>query len=444
MASIGREGQAGDRKRIVFRLAGGKQTCLRLGKCSDRDAIRALTAMEHLLQAHQLGTVPHPDAVAWLSGLNDTLYGRVVRLGLAQPRISTEKLTLAELSEQFFAVVDVKPTSLIRMQQAHATLLETFGEDRDATTICEAEAESWRSNLKKLGYAPATISRTVRYARQFYRWAVRRRLAPTNPFSDLKAGAQTNPSRKVFVPRETIDALLAAAPDAQWRLLICLSRFGGLRTPSEALLLTWDDIDWAKARIRVRSPKTEHHEGCGERIIPLFPELREPLREVFETAPEGSVYVISRYRSGANLNTHLRRIMTRAGVKPWPKAWHNLRASRQTELANQFPMHMVCKWIGNSKDIAADHYLMITEADFARAAGLAPSSTAQGSSAATDPATHPLPPHTNGTQTKKQNPRNCEDFGGLETAWDVLTSPLVGRAGLEPATLAFSMRCSTN
>jgi hypothetical protein len=31
-------------------------------------------------------------------------------------------------------------------------------------------------------------------------------------------------------------------------------------------------VDFDNNRIRVRSPKTEHHEGGESRIIPLYPE----------------------------------------------------------------------------------------------------------------------------------------------------------------------------
>jgi hypothetical protein len=34
---------------------------------------------------------------------------------------------------------------------------------------------------------------------------------------------------------------------------------------------------------------------------------------------------------------------------------------RETELAESFPMHVVCEWIGNSAAIAAKHYLQVTD-----------------------------------------------------------------------------------
>src|SRR5262249_40596162 len=49
------------------------------------------------------------------------------------------------------------------------------------------------------------------------------------------------------------------------------------------------------------------------------------------------------------------------------RVWHNMRASRQTELSQQFPPHVVCAWIGNTMAVAAKHYLQVTDADFERA-----------------------------------------------------------------------------
>jgi hypothetical protein len=37
-------------------------------------------------------------------------------------------------------------------------------------------------------------------------------------------------------------------------------------------------------------------------------------------------------------------------------------------LAASFPLHVVCKWIGNSAAIAQTHYLQVTDADIEKAA----------------------------------------------------------------------------
>jgi hypothetical protein len=60
-----------------------------------------------------------------------------------------------------------------------------------------------------------------------------------------------------------------------------------------------------------------------------------------------------------------------SGVSGWPRLFHSMRASRQTELQREFPLHVVCSWLGNSPRIAQQSYLLVTEDDFARAAGVA-------------------------------------------------------------------------
>ena len=36
----------------------------------------------------------------------------------------------------------------------------------------------------------------------------------------------------------------------------------------------------------------------------------------------------------------------------------------------EFPLHLVCSWLGNSPRIAQQSYLLVTQDDFANAAGL--------------------------------------------------------------------------
>lgn len=175
---------------------------------------------------------------------------------------------------------------------------------------------------------------------------------------------------------------------------------GGLCVPSEALgLRCSSDVDFEHNRLCERSPKTTHHEGKAERMIPLFPEIREHLQEVFDEAPVGADYVITRYRQGSNLNPHFRRIIKQAGLIPWERTWHNLRASRQTELASDYPLHTVCAWIGNTKAIAAGHYLQITDADWTRV-----TDDTASKKATSNPATQMRPPAPKHEQPKNEKP----------------------------------------
>jgi hypothetical protein len=97
--------------------------------------------------------------------------------------------------------------------------------------------------------------------------------------------------------------------------------------------------------------------------------LRPYLEEAFDPAEPGTAHVITSYRDrNANLRNQLNRIIVKAGLTPWSKLFHNLRATRQTELTAAFRLHVVCRWIGNKQAVAAEHYLQVTDADFEKAA----------------------------------------------------------------------------
>ena len=247
-----------------------------------------------------------------------------------------------------------------------------FGLDKPLQEISEGDAEEWRRWLASdQGLADNTIRRRCGIAKQFFRFALRKRLIQQNPFADLRGcGVRENRQRDYFITREEDAKVLEACPDAQWRLLFALSRFGGLRCPSEHLGLRWGDIDLAGNRMVVHSPKTEHHADGGVRQVPIFPELRPYLEAVFEEAEPGTIYVITRYRDqDTNLRTQLQKIIKRAGLTPWPKLWQNLRATRATELVSEgWPEYKVCKWLGHTKLVAEKHYWQVTDEDFDRTA----------------------------------------------------------------------------
>lgn len=85
--------------------------------------------------------------------------------------------------------------------------------------------------------------------------------------------------------------------------------------------------------------------------------------------PSPGDHVITRYRrKNCNLRTQLERIIKRAGLATWPKLFQNIRASRATELAAEYPAHVAAYWLGHSTLVASKHYWQITDEDYQRAA----------------------------------------------------------------------------
>jgi hypothetical protein len=71
-----------------------------------------------------------------------------------------------------------------------------------------------------------------------------------------KSHVEGNPQRDFFITREMADKVIDACSRAEWKLIFALSRFGGLRCPSEHLALVGGSVIPTKKRRRIRrSPR---------------------------------------------------------------------------------------------------------------------------------------------------------------------------------------------
>jgi integrase len=382
---------------IQFVDTSGMRRTLALGaNVPERFVKRSAEVVADLVAAATYGTPVDADVLAWLDGLKDDQHARFVAAGLAHSREKREAATLGAFLDRYIERrTDLKGGTLVFYSHTVENLKRFFGDDRRLEDVTPAEADDFRrwlgtddasrqnpkgkrakrdtvKPLKRL--AVATINRRCVAARTIFRDALRRKLIGENPFSGVGAGPKANPERSRYITPETIAGVLEACPHDEWRLLVALSRFAGLRIPSEALTLTWDDVNWAENRLTVHSPKTEHHAGKAQRTIPLFPEVRVYFDRLWTVAPEGSKSVFSQLQRVAqhsetgwksvNLRTTFLKIVKRAGAEPWPRVFHNMRASAQTDLEQRFPSYVVCAWLGNSETVAKAHYLQVLPEHF--------------------------------------------------------------------------------
>jgi integrase len=429
MASISR--QANGRKVIQFTGADCKRKTIRLGKASLATAQAVKVRVENLVVASITGHAVDDETARWVARLNESFYEKLAAVGLVPRR---ESATLRPFIDAYIdGRTDTKPATRTTFKRAKNKLLGHFPADtrlRDVTPGDADEFARWLRDPKGGKLSEATARKTVSIAKQIFRAALRKKIIMENPFADLSGTVPANRQRDYFVRRDEAEKVLEACPDQEWRLLFALSRYGGLRCPSETLALRWADIDWEQDRMTVRSSKTEHHEGGTSRTVPIFPELRPYLMAAFELADDGAEFAITRYRdTSANLRTQLTRIIKRAGLTPWPKLWQNLRATRETELAEAFPAHVVSAWIGNSEAVAAKHYLQVTDEHFQRAA--------EGAGALQNAVQNPRAP--NGTAENHSSPEPAPQAANADipadaTAFSDLQCPSLGPAGLEPAT----------
>lgn len=418
MASVTRHPNG--RREIQFVDSDGKRRTIRLGKMTQKQADAVKFRVEHLVAAKISGQALDPDTAQWVADLDLWLAKRLVRVGLIpKPGVARQaQIPLGDFLAYYFEIrSDVKDATVTVWGQTRRLLLEFFGEEMPIQEITSGDAEEWRLFLKGR-LSETTIRKRCQFAKQFFTHAKKKGYITANPFAELKSANLANPTRYFFLSRNDAEKVLDACPDANWRLLFALARYGGLRVPSEPALLKWDDVNWEQARITITSPKTEHHEGGESRIIPLFPELRPYLEDRLELEPD-SVYLLpASLRIHTNPGTTLKKIIKRAGLNPWPKLWQNLRSTRQTELSEQFPAHVVCAWIGNSEDVAKLHYLQVTDDHFQKALRI--------------PMQQPSEMGRNASKTVDEAQEETPVFQGFAEDCDLLQCTLVEDRGLEP------------
>lgn len=151
-----------------------------------------------------------------------------------------------------------------------------------------------------------------------------------------------------MVARETYFKLLEYCPSQEWRVLMALARYGGLRCPSEAMRLRWSDIDWKNKSLRV-GKYADTKFGCY-RLVPLFPKIRTELKSLLKVEKKKSKFIINQFpdRKKVNLCTSFEKIVRTAGMDPIRQPFRSMRYSRASELMEKFDLFLVYYWLGVS------------------------------------------------------------------------------------------------
>jgi integrase len=362
------------RRRIQFVAPDGSRKAIRLGKIDRKTAENNCRHIEALLSAKINGDGIPRTTATWLTEIGDKLKAKLAAVELIE---APKRAALGDFLRSYILNrPDVKPATLEVWQQPCRNLIEFFGDDKPLRSITAGDADQFKAWLITRSLATATFAKRLSFARSFLHVARKHKLIDENPFSEVKIPTANVSERQRFVDRDTIQRLMTVA-NPTWRTIIALARFGGLRCPSEVLSLEWRHVDWERGRLLVPSPKTDRYEGKGSRAIPLFTDLRPYLFEAFELAEPGVSHVVGGNHlakansptgwKSCNLRTPFAKLVRRAGLESWPRLFHNLRSSRETELLDEFPVHVVAKWMGHDAKVSIKHYAQTTEEHFDRA-----------------------------------------------------------------------------
>jgi integrase/recombinase XerC len=135
--------------------------------------------------------------------------------------------------------------------------------------ICEADSELIRGFLEHLDahhYSAATLARKIATLRSFYKWALRGKVARSNPMVQIRTPRQTKRLPKA-ITIEQVEQLLSAPEEkdvlgTRDRAILQTLYSTGLRV-SELVGLTFADVDFEQKVLRVKG------KGNKDRLVPL-------------------------------------------------------------------------------------------------------------------------------------------------------------------------------
>jgi integrase len=217
--------------------------------------------------------------------------------------------------------------------------------------LSEIEAyhlKQYAARVAARGVSQNTVRLALAPVKALLATAVEERLLRTNPAAGVRltAGITTtspDPDRPKALSADQLNELIAAA-NPPWRLLIQFLAHTGLRI-SEALALTWHDIDLDQHQLHVRRrlykgklapPKSSH----SRRTLPTSPQLEHALTTLrtspgYNTNPNAPLF---QNRTGQPLDRHhalqqVKKTATSIGL-PWV-GLHTLRHTCATLLFHQ-------------------------------------------------------------------------------------------------------------
>jgi integrase len=360
--------------RLQFRLNKKAQT-LSLGKIRKPEAESFKLHFDRLVLANKgAGKLTLID-VGWLADMPDELRGRLKATGLiaAEPKAAQ---SFVGALDDYAASMQTWENSTIKAWRTHRRRAFLFFANRPFGDITAGDARDFKQFMLSdpMELAENSARKTIGCCRQVCQWLIDHERLTKNPFGGQPVGIG-KAKNQGYVSAEQVERILPSCPNNEWRLLFVFARFAGMRCPSEPFKAKWSFVDWDRGRMLVEAPKKK-----DTRVIPLFPELRKYLEEYQADLPEGaSDWMLPNLRlTSGSLHAPATKIIMRAKLELWPRLFHNLRSSCQTDLADKHPLAAVCAWLGNSATVAARHYLQVTEAHFEAAtktATLSPEAT---------------------------------------------------------------------
>lgn len=237
--------------------------------------------------------------------------------GEEMPAYSVESWTAEWLRRK---ARDSSKATMARYKSHAEAFLAWLGDERRKKPLESVTAQhvrEWREGLQDSGRAGKTVLSYVKDLGAIYRAAMREGIVSFNPCGTAIADTSTDDSqeRKPFIGEE-VAKLAAAAASVEWRGLVLVAAFTGLRL-GDAARLSWEAVDLEAKRITLIPSKTKRKKK--EVRIPIHPDLlayllAAPVADDSPTAPVFPSLAMKRVNGANGLSDTFSALMAAAGV----------------------------------------------------------------------------------------------------------------------------------
>lgn len=280
---------------------------------------------------------------------------------------SVKVWTFQALWEEY-ALSKVKNRSFKTDELRYQKYIMPFLASKEPNKLVPLDIERVRLSMQKAGMAPQTVKHVLALIKRIANFGENHGLCSNVKFK-IKIPIVDNKKTEDLSPEE-LTRLIAAIDDDSNRAvatMMKLALFTGMRK-GEIFKLHWDDINFHRGFILIRSPK-----GGMSQEIPLNGETEKLLRSWDKTP--GSAFVFPGHNGGqrATISAAAKKIKKAAGLPDSFRPMHGLRHVYASMLASsgKVDMYTLQKLLTHKSPVMTQRYAHLRDETLKRAAELA-------------------------------------------------------------------------
>jgi integrase len=204
---------------------------------------------------------------------------------------------------------DASKATVVEYNRIIESFLKFLGtrSDRPLTTLQAKQIEDFKQYLtERVG--PSTVNKAVKVLKASFNNAVAKRQLEFNPAEHVESIEVEEANRRPFTDKELKSLLKVTEKDANWRTMLLLGYYTGLRL-RDCANLTWRDIELHTGTLNIQTEKTGR-----QQVLPLAEPLSRHLSTNAGDDPDAALCPTLAGKPASRLSAQFYKIMVKAGI----------------------------------------------------------------------------------------------------------------------------------